>query len=122
MRTPSAGRAIATALLALVPLAAAAPASAKDVYKPYLDGQQFAHHRAALDTIEKLKTRPNDPGLHNGLGCLIARDGFWKDALREFDEAARLDKHFSKPLFNAGLVHASKGEWHAARRSFKKAV
>jgi hypothetical protein len=97
------------------------PAPAKDVYKAYLD-PAIPAHKAALDTLEKLKENPKDPALHNDLGCLIARDGFWKDALGEFDEAARLDKKFGKPLFNAGLVYAARGEWHSARRSFKRAV
>jgi Tfp pilus assembly protein PilF len=114
-----------SAVFAAAALAAgmlATPAKAKDVYKPYLDPVLFAHHRAALDTLEKLKENPNDAGLHNDLGCLVARDAFWRDALREFDEAARLDKKDGKPLFNAGLVYAARGEWHSARRAFHTAV
>jgi hypothetical protein len=97
------------------------PAAAKDVYKAYLD-PSIPAHKAALDTLEKLKENPKDPALHNDLGCLIARDGYWKDALAEFDEAARLDKKFGKPHFNAGLVYAARGEWHSARRAFSRAV
>ncbi len=114
---------IRRAVLAAATLAVlAAPVRAKDVYKPFLDPVQFAHHRAALDTLEKLKENPNDAGLHNDLGCLVARDAFWRDALREFDQAARLDKKDGKPLFNAGLVYAARGQWHFARNAFHRAV
>ncbi|MEO6325285.1 MAG: tetratricopeptide repeat protein [Thermoanaerobaculia bacterium] len=99
----------------------ALPAGARDVYRNFLD-PGIPQHRAILDTLERLKTNPKDPALHNDLGCLIARDGFWRDALREFDTAASLDKKDAHPLFNAGLVHAYKGEWGGARRSFAAAT
>ena len=99
---------------------AALPAAARDVYKSFLD-PAIPQHRAILDTLERLKADPKDPGLHNDLGCLIARDGFWRDALREFDTAADLDRKDAHPLFNAGLVYAYKGEWGGARRKFAAA-
>jgi hypothetical protein len=99
---------------------AAAPLLAKDVYKGFLD-PNLPHHRAILDTLERLKETPNDAALHNDLGCLVAWDGFWRDALRELDTAATLDKHDSRPLFNAGLVQAWRGHWGSASRSFAAA-
>ena len=111
----------AAAVCALA-LAASRSLAAKDVYKKYLDPASGPLDRAALDLLERLKESPNDAALHNDLGCVIARTGWWRDALREFDDAARLDKHDGKAPFNAGLVHASKGEWGSARGSFKKSV
>lgn len=96
-------------------------AVARDLYKKFLD-PGIPNHKAILDTLEKLKSNPKDAGLHNDLGCLVARDGFWRDALREFGEAGDLDRKDGKPFFNAGLVHAWKEEWGAARRSFAKAT
>jgi len=107
--------AIAASLL-LAPVAAG-----KDVYKPYLD-KAIPHHAAILDTLEKLEKNPEDAQLHNDLGCLVAWDGFWRDALRSFDEASDLDPKDSRPWFNAGLVQALRGEWGAARSRFRKAV
>jgi hypothetical protein len=107
--------AIAASLL-LAPVA-----SGKDVYKPYLD-KAIPHHAAILDTLEKLEKSPEDAQLHNDLGCLVAWDGFWRDALRSFDEASDLDPKDSRPWFNAGLVQALRGEWGAARSRFRKAV
>ncbi|MFI5120872.1 MAG: hypothetical protein ACHQM4_10675 [Thermoanaerobaculia bacterium] len=107
---------------ALVLCAAVAwPLSARDVYRGFLD-PGIPQHRATLDLLERLEKTPNDASLHNDLGCLIARDGFWRDALREFDVAAKLDKADSRPLYNAGLVHAMRGEWRSAASSFHKAV
>lgn len=112
------GRRLA-ALLLLAPLAGVA--EARDVYKGFLD-PAIPHHKATLDTLARLEKTPNDAGLHNDLACLIALDGFWRDALREFDTAAKLDGKDSRPLFNAGLVRAWKGEWSGAKSSFKSAV
>lgn len=107
------------ALLAAV--LATLPASGKDVYKPFLD-PAIPHHAAILDTLAKLEKEPGAAALHNDLGCLVAWDGFWRDALRSFETAAELDGKDSRPLFNAGLVNALRGEWGAARSRFKKAV
>ena len=97
------------------------PAAARDVYRGFLDPGN-PQHRATLDLLERLEKTPNDASLHNDLACLIARDGFWHDALREFGVAAKLDKSDSRPLYNAGLVHAMRGEWSSAASSFHGAV
>ncbi len=112
---------IRPALVLALAAALSSPAGAKDVYKAFLD-PGIPQHRATLDLLAKLETSPNDAGLHNDLGCLIARDGFWRDALREFDTAAKLDKKDGRPHYNAGLVQATRGAWGAARSEFKKAV
>jgi Tetratricopeptide repeat len=107
--------------LALATLAFAGPLAAKDVYKGSLD-PNIPQHRATLDLLERLEKAPNDASLHNDLACLIARDGFWRDALREFGLAAKLDKADGRPPYNAGLVHATRGEWGSAASSFHRAV
>jgi hypothetical protein len=119
-RRPRLGGALALCLaLALVVLTG--PVAAKDVYKGFLD-PGIPQHRATLDLLERLEKAPNDASLHNDLACLIARDGFWRDAFREFGLAAKLDKADGRPLYNAGLVHGTRGEWGSAASSFRKAV
>ena len=113
-------RALFAGALALC-LAASGPLAARDVYRGFLDPSN-PQHRATLDLLERLEKTPNDASLHNDLACLIARDGFWRDALREFAVAAKLDKTDTRPLFNAGLVHAMRGEWASAASSFHEAV
>jgi len=107
--------------LAVAMAALAGPLAAKDVYKGFLD-PGIPQHRATLDILERLEKTPNDASLHNDLGCLIARDGFWRDAQREFALAAQLDKTDGRPLYNAGLVHAMRDEWKGAASSFQSAV
>ena len=119
MLAPSPKALLAGAIAASLLFAPAA--SGKDVYKPYLD-KAIPHHAAILDTLEKIEKSPEDAQLHNDLGCLVAWDGFWRDALRSFDEASDLDPKDSRPWFNAGLVQALRGEWGAARSRFRKAV
>ncbi len=96
-------------------------ALARDVYKGSLD-PGIPRHRAVLATLSLLEANPKDAGLKNDLGCLIAQEGFWRDALREFDEAADLDLKDGRPLFNAGLVKATRGEWRGARSYFQRAT
>jgi hypothetical protein len=102
-------------------VALAWPLAARDVYRGFLDPGN-PQHRATLDLLGRLEKTPNDASLHNDLACLIARDGFWRDALREFDVASKLDKADSRPLYNAGLVYAMRNEWGNAASSFHKAV
>jgi hypothetical protein len=106
---------------ALLALLLAFPAAGADAYKASLD-KSIPHHAAILDTLAKLEKEPGNAQLHNDLGCLIAWDGFWRDALRSFDKAAELDPKDTRPWFNAGLVEALRGEWSAARSKFRKAV
>jgi hypothetical protein len=101
--------------------ALAGPLAARDVYKGSLD-PGIPQHRATLDLLARLDETPNDAALHNDLACLIARDGYWRDALHEFDLAAKLDKKDGRPYYNAGLVHATRGEWRSATSAFRKAV
>jgi len=97
------------------------PLAARDVYRGFLDPAN-PQHRATLDLLARLEKTPDDASLHNDLACLIARDGFWRDALREFGTAAKLDKKDGRPLYNAGLVRAMRGEWRSAASSLRKAV
>lgn len=108
------------AALTLAALAAASPASAKDLYKHFLD-PGLPHHKAILQTLTALEADPKDAALLNDLGCLVAWDGFWRDALRILDESADLDKTTGRPLYNAGLVHVWKGEYASAKSKFEKA-
>ena len=105
----------------LAALLAATPAFAKDSYRSSLD-PAIPHHAAILDTLAMIEQNPSDADLHNDLGCLIAWDGFWRDALRSFDTASELAPKDSRPQFNAGLVEALHGSWGGARSRFKKAV
>jgi hypothetical protein len=108
-------------LLLLVLLGAPQAARASDLYKGFLD-ENIPHHRAIKETLALIEARPNDAALYNDLGCLVARDGFWRDALRNFEKAAELDAKDSKPLFNAGIVEAWRGKWGPAKRALKKAL
>ncbi|MEO8586161.1 MAG: hypothetical protein ABI584_08365 [Acidobacteriota bacterium] len=107
--------------LAIAMAAFAGSVAARDVYRGFLDPGN-PQHRATLDLLERLQKTPNDASLHNDLACLIARDGFWRDAQREFALAAKLDRTDGRPLYNAGLVHAMRGEWGGAASSFRHAV
>ena len=99
----------------------ALPAAGADAYRASLD-KSIPHHAAILNTLARLEKEPGNAQLHNDLGCLVAWDGFWRDALRSFDKASELDPKDTRPWFNAGLVQGLRGEWSAARSKFRKAV
>jgi hypothetical protein len=107
--------------LILVAVVSAVPAAGAGAYRSSLDAG-IPHHAAILDTLARIEKDPSDAQLHNDLGCLIAWDGFWRDALRSFDTAADLAPKDSRPWFNGGLVEALRGNWRGARSRFRKAV
>jgi Flp pilus assembly protein TadD len=109
------------ALGAAALLLAAGPGAGKDVYKAFLS-PEVPHHRAIREILAQIEINPKDASLFNDLGCLVAWDGFWRDALRNFETAAKLDPGDTRPLFNAGIVYAYKGEWGNARSAFQQAV
>jgi hypothetical protein len=113
-------RALLSGAVATLLLAGRA-AEGKDVFKASLD-PAIPHHAAILDTLARLEASPSDANLHNDLGCLVAWDGFWRDALRSFDAASELAPKDSKPRFNAGLVEGLRGNWRGARSRFRSAV
>ncbi len=95
-------------------LLAAGPMAGKDVYKAFLS-PEVPHHRAIQEILAQIEAHPDDASLFNDLGCLVAWDGFWRDALRNFETAAKLDPADTRPMFNAGIVYAYKGEWGNAQ-------
>ncbi len=70
------------------------------------------------DTLAALRADPGSPTLHNELGQLLVRKGFPKDAEREFERAINEDSDFYPAWYNLGLVRASRGDAHGARRAF----
>jgi hypothetical protein len=102
-------------------LVAAGPMAGKDVYKAFLS-PEIPHHHAIQEILAQIELNPLDASLFNDLGCLVAWDGFWRDALRNFETAAKLDKGDTRPMFNAGIVYLYKEEWGNARSAFQKAV
>lgn len=102
-------------------LAAALPAAGADVYKSSLDAG-IPHHAAILDVLSRIEKDPSNALLYNDLGCLVAWDGFWRDALRSFEKASELAPKDTRPWFNGGLVEALRGNWRGARSRFRRAV
>jgi hypothetical protein len=102
-------------------LLAVGSAAGKDVYKAFLS-PEVPHHRAIKEILAQIDANPLDASLFNDLGCLVAWDGFWRDALRNFETAAKLDKGDTRPVYNSGIVYAYKGEWGNAKSAFSKAV
>ena len=108
-------------MLLVAALLAGGSALAGDAPRGSLD-PDTPRTRTVLDALAVVQARPDDAGLKNDLGCLMAREGSWRDALREFHESAGLDRRDSRSSFNAGLVLAATGDWQGARSEFQLAT
>lgn len=113
-------------LLTLVAIAAAgcsqyhdtdASAYENPFYAKYLNTGSMLDQQIN-DTLTDLRRNPNSPILHNDLGQFLLRKGFPKDAEREFERAVNADGDFYPAWYNLGLVRASRGDAHGARRAF----
>ena len=81
---------------------------------------------AATDPITAYKLRlasdPDNPGLHNNLGNQFVLKNQMKDALREFREAAKLDRRSAVPWNNIGTTYRKMGKLDQAMEALNKAV
>ncbi|BCR06096.1 hypothetical protein DESUT3_31650 [Desulfuromonas versatilis] len=65
---------------------------------------------------------PLDARQHNDLGVAYEGRGEAELAAREYQQAARLDKSWARPLVNLGNVRAAAGDFSAAEQSYRQAL
>ena len=73
-------------------------------------------------TLDGLRADDRNPQLHNELGALLVQKGFPKDAEREFERAADIDKRYYPAWYNLGMIRAARGDEGGARRAFQRTV
>lgn len=78
---------------------------------------------AAATILKKLASStelPNQYALYN-LGCIEAKTGDTKQAIKHFSEAIKADKMFAEAYYNRGLLLLEQGEKDKARQDLSKA-
>jgi tetratricopeptide (TPR) repeat protein/peroxiredoxin len=103
------------------------PSSAEALYglgSSYLSQQKIADARDCFERATKLKA--SYPGTlanaWNNLGLLATQEGRTGEAIRCFQEAARLSPDNLIALNNLGSAYRSQKNWDAARRTFEHAL
>jgi tetratricopeptide (TPR) repeat protein len=69
-----------------------------------------------------LEVTENNDIAHNQLGAALAKKGQMDEALRHFQEAIRLNPHYSAAHNNLGLARGMKGQMDEALRQFQEAA
>jgi len=92
-----------------------------DFYTPYLRASDTLDN-AILDLTRRVKERPEDPGLRNDLGNLLARRGFAKEAREEYEKAEKLDREFFLADYNEGLLWEKEGKTANAIAAYRRSI
>jgi hypothetical protein len=92
-----------------------------DFYAPYLTATEPLD-RAITDLTALVAAHPDDPGLRNDLANLLARRGFAKEALDQYEKAARLDREFFLADYNAGLLWEKEGKPASAIAAYRRSI
>ncbi|HET7453345.1 MAG TPA: tetratricopeptide repeat protein [Thermoanaerobaculia bacterium] len=92
-----------------------------DFYTRYLTADDILD-KAILDLTAEVKAHPDDPGLHNDLGNLLARRGFAKEAVEQYQMAAKLDHDFYLADYNEGLLWEKEGSPSSAVKAFERSI
>jgi tetratricopeptide (TPR) repeat protein len=77
--------------------------------------------RDIMDNTSRLKSNPDDPVAHAGLGAAYIKMGQIDEALAEFKEAIRLKPKSAQYRYNLAVVYRDKGETEKALRELDEA-
>ena len=90
-------------------------------YTPYLSANDVLD-KAILDLTSEVKAHPDDPGLRNDLGNLLARRGFAREAVDQYQKAAKLDHTFFLADYNEGLLWEKEGKPSSAIKAYERSI
>ncbi len=90
-------------------------------YMPYLTAEAPLD-RAISDLTAQVAAKPEDPGLRNDLGNLLARRGFAKEAREQYEKAEKLDREFFLADYNEGLLWEKEGKPSAAIAAYRRSI
>jgi len=92
-----------------------------DFYTPYLSSTD-AVDQAITDLTARVAARPDEPGLHNDLGNLLARRGFAREAVEQYRAASKLDREFFLADYNEGLLWEKEGRVAPAIAAYQRSI
>jgi Tfp pilus assembly protein PilF len=77
---------------------------------------------AIVSQERRIAEDPENAGLHNDMGVLLARRRFPEMAEDEFRLAMKLDKNNWLAPYNLGLVLESEEDWAGAKKAYRKSI
>jgi tetratricopeptide (TPR) repeat protein len=90
----------------------------------YLQQQKSAEAKNSFERAIQL--HPNYPGTlpraWNNLGILAAREGHTEEAIRNFQQALKIDSSYSVALGNLGNAYRQAKQWENAKSTFQRAL
>jgi tetratricopeptide (TPR) repeat protein len=78
--------------------------------------------RVIRELTRRAAEKPDDAGIHNDLGNLLARRGFAKEAAGQYRLAERLDRGSYLPSYNEGLLWEKEGKPSSAIAAFRRSI
>jgi len=69
-----------------------------------------------------INQKPDDPRLHNELGFVYQKRGYWDLAEGEYTRAIVLDPYYLEAFYNRGTLYVKMGQLLAAQKDFEKAL
>lgn len=82
----------------------------------------YKNYEEACKIYEELLKEHSSAELHNNYGLALFYLDRYEDALREFEKAIEIDREFSLPYINMGLIYLNKGEYEKAIDSLNHAL
>jgi len=92
-----------------------------DFYTPYLSASDVLD-QTIVELTARVAARPDDAGLRNDLGNLLARRGFAREAIDQYRKAARLDREFFLADYNEGLLLEKEGKGGQAISAYRRSI
>ena len=75
-----------------------------------------------VEQERRIEESPDDAGLRNDFGNLLAKRRFPEQAAEQYELAAKLDKNNFIALYNLGLLRETEGKTTAAISAYKKSI
>jgi len=77
----------------------------------------------AQETLQKaIEKKPEDPRLHNELGFVYRKRGYYDLAVTEYNKAIKLDPYYIEAFYNRGTLFYTIGEIDKAKTDFEKVI
>jgi hypothetical protein len=92
-----------------------------DFYTPYLSSADTLD-ATILELTARVAAKPDDAGLRNDLGNVLARRGFAREAIDQYRKAAKLDPAFFLADYNEGLLLEKEGRDKEAISAYHRSI
>lgn len=98
-------------------------AACRSEWKQAKNYESQGQWQEAQKLLEKLvEEKPDDPILHNELGYVFQKRGYYDMALKQYDQAIRLDPYYVEAIYNRGTLQYKRRQVAKAGKDFEKVI